>query len=301
MTTNDGDIDRMESAVLAALADEDAPTWATPDDLSRISLEALIADNTLGRTLASRGTIRLTGEGVTESSARASEVTRVMTGFQRLATAVGAAQQGDKALGRQPNAEVRRRTDLLLMASPSPGSIILALTPATSPIAETSHPGGRVGMFAELETDDQLLDTAIGAAIEVFAAGNNIGPTPTDSQFVQQLGEMGPRTASTVRDLSKTLNRAGFDIEIDWQQPDRATRRVKVSAATAAHIAATVENANLDEQPCNWSANTSPSAPCNPGSSAKTTESPSPSNSAASAKTRYADSESACAYASTRS
>jgi hypothetical protein len=66
---------------------------------------------------------------------------------------------------------------------------------------------------------------------------------------VQQLGEMGPRTASAVRDLSKTLTRAGFDIEIDWQQPARTTRRVKVSAAAAAHIAATVENANLDEQP----------------------------------------------------
>jgi hypothetical protein len=104
-------------------------------------------------------------------------------------------------------------------------------------------------MFAELETDNQLLDTAIGAAIDVFATGNDIGPSPTESAFVQQLGEMGPRTASAVRDLSKTLNRAGFDIEIDWQQPARATRQVKVSAAAAAHIAATVENASLDEEP----------------------------------------------------
>ncbi|PND54377.1 hypothetical protein CRM90_28335 [Mycobacterium sp. ENV421] len=39
------------------------------------------------------------------------------------------------------------------------------------------------------------------------------------------------------------------DFEIDWQQPARTTQRIKVSAATAAHIAATVENANLDEQP----------------------------------------------------
>ena len=60
---------------------------------------------------------------------------------------------------------------------------------------------------------------------------------------------MGPRTASAVRDLSKTLDRAGFDVDIDWQQPFRATRRVTVSATAAAYIAATVENANLDEQP----------------------------------------------------
>jgi hypothetical protein len=172
-----------------------------------------------------------------------------MTGFQRLATAVGAAQQGDKTLGRQPNADVRRRTDLLLQASPGPGSIVLTLTPVTSPITETGHADGKVGMFTELETQDQLLDTAIGAAIDMFAAGNDIGPNPDQSRFVQQLTVMGPRTASAVRDLSKTLDRARFDVEIDWQQPSRATRRVKVSATTAAYIAATVENASLDEQP----------------------------------------------------
>lgn len=249
MTTSEDDIDRMEAAILAAMADDDAPAWSTPDDLSRISVEALIARDTLGRTLPSRGNIRISGDGVTGVSARVSEVARVMTGFQRLATAVGAAQQGDKTLGRQPNADVRRRTDLLLRASPGPGSIILTVTPATSPITETGYTGGRVGMFAELETEDQLLDAAVGAAIDVFAAGNGIGPSPSESRFVQQLAEMGPRTASAVRDLSKTLDRAGFDIEIDWQQPARSTRRVTVSATAAAYIAATVENANLDEQP----------------------------------------------------
>ncbi|MBV8180831.1 MAG: hypothetical protein JO045_18940 [Mycobacterium sp.] len=239
----------MEAAILAAMADDDSPAWTTPDDLSRISVEALIADDTLGRTLPSRGNIRISGDGVTGASARVTEVARVIAGFQRLATAVGAAQEGDKTLGRQPNADVRRRTDLLLRASPGPGSIILTVTPATSPITETGHTGGRIGMFAELETDDQLLDTAIGAAIDVFAAGNEIGPSPAESRFVQQLADMGPRTASAVRDLSKTLERAGFDVEIDWQQPARTTRRVTVSASAAAYIAATVENANLDEQP----------------------------------------------------
>jgi hypothetical protein len=249
MTTSEDDIDRMEAAILAAMASDQSPTWTTPDDLSRMSIEALTADDdALGRTRASRGNIRITGEGVNGTSARVSEVARLMTGFQRLATAVGAAQQGDKSLGRQPSVDVRRRTDLLLAASPGPGSIVLTLTPATSPVTETGHQDGKVGMFAELETDEQLLDTAIGAAIDVFAAGNDIGPRPTESLFVRELAQMGPRTASAVRDLSKTLDRAGFDIEIDWQQPEHTTRRVTVSAAAAAYIAATVEKANLDEQ-----------------------------------------------------
>ncbi|EIC64884.1 hypothetical protein OUW_13530 [Mycobacteroides abscessus M93] len=243
----------MAAAIVAAMtgpdADTQVPDWSTPDDLARIGIEAMIAADPLGRTLASQGNIRITGDGVTGSSARVNDVARVMTGFQRLATAVGAAQQGDKTLGRQANADVKRRTDLLLTAGPGPGSIILTVTPRTSPIAETGHTGGKVGMFAELETHDQMLDTAVATAIDVFTAGNDIGPAPQDSAFVRQLGDMGPRTASAVRDLAKTLDRAQFDVEIAWRQPSRATRRVTVTATAAAHMAATVEHTNLDEQP----------------------------------------------------
>lgn len=46
---------------------------------------------------------------------------------------------------------------------------------------------------------------------------------------------------------AKTLDRAQFDVEITWRQPSRNTRRVADTAA--AHMAATVEHANLDEQP----------------------------------------------------
>jgi hypothetical protein len=60
---------------------------------------------------------------------------------------------------------------------------------------------------------------------------------------------MGPRTASAVRDLVKTLERAAFDIDTDWKQPSRSTRRVSITAQAAAQMAYVVEHANLDEQP----------------------------------------------------
>ncbi|WP_133176272.1 hypothetical protein [Mycobacteroides abscessus] len=66
---------------------------------------------------------------------------------------------------------------------------------------------------------------------------------------MHQLGDLGPRTASAVRDLAKALDRAEFDVEIDWEQPSRPTLRVTVTAATARHMAAVVEYASLDEQP----------------------------------------------------
>ncbi|WP_234791067.1 hypothetical protein [Mycolicibacterium wolinskyi] len=102
MAIADDDLDRMEAAIVAAMSapgiDERVPDWTTADDLSRIGIEALTDSDPLGRALASRGNVRITGDGVTGSSAKVNEVARVMTGFQRLATAVGAAQAGDKAL-----------------------------------------------------------------------------------------------------------------------------------------------------------------------------------------------------------
>lgn len=249
MTSSDDELDRLEAALLAAVDDPEfaatLPKWATAEDLSRIGIESMGDGDPIGRTLGSQGRIRISGDGVTGSAARVTEVARVMTGFQRLATAVGASQAGDKALGRKPNADIKRRTELLLTTSPGPGSIILAFAPVVAPSEEVGDPG----MLEEFETDDQMLDNAVGAAIDVFSAGNDIGPEPEQSAFVHQLADMGPRTASAVRDLAKTLDRASFDVDIDWKQPSRTTRRVSVTARAAGHMADVVEHANLDEQP----------------------------------------------------
>lgn len=217
MTTSDEELDRMEAAILTGIADPEiaasVPDWTAPDDPTRIGIDTMIATDRFGRAVSSRGNIRITGDGVIGHSAKANDIARIVTGFQRLATALGASGIGDKELGKQANADVRRRTDLLLTAAPGPGSIILTFAPALSFIDEAGAPG----MILELETDEQMLDTAIGAAVDVFTAGNEIGASPDDSAFVTKLGDLGPRSASAVRDLAKTLDRAGFDIEVDWQ------------------------------------------------------------------------------------
>lgn len=114
-----------------------------------------------------------------------------MAGFQRLATAVGVAQQGDKALGHQLDADIRRRTDLLLRSPPGAGSIILTLTPATSPIAETGHDGGKVGMFAELSKLKAVARHRNRYGDRCVQRRQRHRTQPAPLGFVQQLTEMG--------------------------------------------------------------------------------------------------------------
>lgn len=128
-----------------------------------------------------------------------------MAGFQRLATAVGVAQQGDKALGHQLDADIRRRTDLLLRSPPGAGSIIL-----TSPRDLTdrrNRPRRRKGRHVRrtLETEGQLLDTATGTAIDVFSAANDIGPSPHH----WALCNSSPRWAAYCLSPTRSVQNAG--------------------------------------------------------------------------------------------
>lgn len=247
MATSQDDIDRMQ----AAMTDDDTPAWSTPDDLSRIS-----------------------GDGVT-GAARVSEVAGVVAGFQRLATAVGVTQQGDKAPGRQPNADVRRRTDLPLRSPPGHGSIILTVTLPTSPIRRR-RPRRRQGRHVRRDrTEDQLLDTAIGAAIDVFSAANDVGPSPHNRASCKQLAEMGPRIASALRDLSKTLDRPLRHRNRLAETIARQPPRHGVVNCSRLHRLHRRKRPTSMSNPCTSSANISPSTPSPAGSSSKTTETPS--------------------------
>ncbi|AFC42720.1 MULTISPECIES: hypothetical protein [Mycobacterium] len=75
MATSGDDVDRMQAAILAAMMDHDTSALSTrDDDLSRISVAALVADDALGRTVSSRDDIRIRGDGVTGVSGGCSKL-----------------------------------------------------------------------------------------------------------------------------------------------------------------------------------------------------------------------------------
>jgi hypothetical protein len=49
-----------------------------------------------------------------------------------------------------------------------------------------------------------------------------------------------------VRDFTRQLHRSGFDIDVEWRQPNRPTRRVHLAAGAAGLIAAAIESSQLD-------------------------------------------------------
>lgn len=217
--------------------------WATAADLSRISVEAMTSPETLGRTSISTGSLRLTGDAVKVSMASMEAVGDLMTKWQRLVTAIGGSKRGFTGLRGRMNGGVIASTKLMLNAGPSQGSVILDFQPAMLPQNELS-PDGEVGAFDEPDT--QLVDESIAEAISIMKNAVALGVTSDGSEFLGEVAGLGPRTASALSELAKALDSAGFDMDLEWLQPNHPSLRVHVVQAVARQIVQVVTSQELD-------------------------------------------------------
>ncbi|MDH6199025.1 hypothetical protein M2272_005692 [Mycobacterium frederiksbergense] len=248
MASDERDVKAIEDLIVRAY-DGRQPGWQTADDVARMSFEALVTEDEIARSLPSLGMLRLSGPGVTVHSAPLSDVTRILQGLQRVATAVAASAVGDTELGRQASTAVSNQTRLLISGSPAPGSLVFNISPEMSAVAEVREADGSVSMFREEKDDDQQIDKAMIRAIDVIGAGINLPPVPDDSEFLGDIAELGPRVASSIRDFARGLHRYGFDLDLEWRQPRRPTHRVHLGTHSADRIASVIESSHLDVEP----------------------------------------------------
>ena len=189
-------------------------TWTDADDLGRMSVEAMIRQREDVRDLASRGSVRLTGAGVVGHSAPLDDVGAVATSWQRCITAVGASLEGVRTSFGQIPREVVQRTRLTLTAAPSTGSIQLDLAPEANPLRETS----KDGQMVVYDTPRPIADLASETLIALLDQAARTGPDGDDLGDV--IRRLGPRVASHVRRLADVLDKAHFDLDVTWSEPN---------------------------------------------------------------------------------
>jgi hypothetical protein len=217
-------------------------TWRTPDDLSRRSVEAMVASGD-GARLPSHGFLHLTGPGVSGSSALMDDVARLMSGFQRLVTAWGASLEGITTLRGKINNAVKARTRLRLIAGVAPGSVVLNITPDMPP-AEELAPDGQEAMIDQPVS--QRLDLVLEQVATLVGQASAIGPDATGSEVVKTIRELGPRTASSLRSLTDSLSSGGFDLDVEWAEPNKPTYRGSITAVDAGRVSKVIAGRELD-------------------------------------------------------
>jgi len=231
---------------LLAAAGSDVPdaTWQEPGDLGRMSMEAMIAaQGGDARDGASKGSLRLHGVGVLGNAIELDEAGQIATLWQRTVQAVGGAIEGSRsAMGRLP-IDIVRRTQLLLDASPVPGSVVLNLTPKAAPDLETT-PNGMRRLF---DTPRPLADRASEQVISLLSQAADPQLDQLEA-FSEELRQLGPRVATSVRALATALNRAHVDVDVVWVEPEEPTRRTSLSATNAGWLSDFVAGRQLDAE-----------------------------------------------------
>jgi len=220
--------------------------WIDAEDLSRLSLDAMRAENSVVRRVTSSGSLRLTGAGVTGHSAVMDDVADTMRHFQRLVLATGLAQAGHRSLRGQPSPDVVAKTKLKLDGAPMPGSLVLAFVPSVAPMEELTKNGHE---DITNPTSHQAVDVAVSDALGLLNEAQLLGPDADETNFLGHLTALGPRVASTLRDFTKTLVSSEFEPEIRWMKPNERALRSRLTLSQLSYLQKIVTSRELAKEP----------------------------------------------------
>ncbi|KUG54980.1 hypothetical protein [Kocuria palustris] len=213
---------------LAAVPESDVPQWSNAEDLARLSIEAH------GRQMGaprgrSRGALRLHGGGVAGHAASFTDVGRLMTTWQNFVSAVDASRDGHVGVRGKLPASILSRSQLDVVSSPSPGSLVLTFEPHVQPNEELDESPVLEGFD---QPEEQAIDTSMALAVDLLAQASQQGLEAT-APWVTTAREMGQRVCSTLSHLTEETSSSDLDLDVSWAQPNRPTRRAAVTASTS--------------------------------------------------------------------
>ena len=221
------------------------PEWKTADEASRISVETFAA-NLRGDALArSTGRIRLAERGGDSHSALLESVGQVQIAFQRAIRGVAAGLEGVRAVvGRLP-AEIVQLTNLRLIASPLPGSIVLQVQPDVEP-ADVAYPDGQMSLDP---ARDSLVDRSAVELIDFLTETLDLLTIVDSGALEARLSNLGPRAASSIKSFADAVAASSFDVDLSWDRSTQATVRAHVDSASAEWLSALISGSQLDAEP----------------------------------------------------
>lgn len=164
---------------------------------------------------------------------------RVIGKFQDLVTAIGAHLTSTPESGKIP-AHVRSATNLLVLASPLPGSVQIELTPDT-PGIDVAEPKGEP-LVRDTEAARPLADKAAEAALDLMAV-----PEGADlEEWAVRVSAQGGRSARALRKLMDSVSRADVTMDAKWHEPGAPTSHVAVTSDDAGRASRAITNRQLD-------------------------------------------------------
>lgn len=237
---------------LKGLGYDDSVEYDVPEsasDAAMAGVQAFVREHSDEPQPESIGVIHITGPNVKDNSAPVRSVGTLLTAIQDGVDAVGAAIMGKISLSGALPAAITGRTELSLVASPLPGSVVIQVAPTLDRMADL-YPKEQGTALFDVEKEIGAEPLADQAFTEFSTLIKELGEEdPYKKNFVEHLTGLGPRVASNMKSFCDSVDKGGVDVSFEWSQPGRGSDSSFISHASAKNAVTVIENANIENQP----------------------------------------------------
>lgn len=236
---------------LASLGFDPDTTYAVPEnpaDAALVGVNGFIREHSAGDEPASIGLIHITGPSVKEHSAPLKAVGNLLAALQDGVDAIGASLQGVMTSSGTLPFSVTGRTQLSMVASPMPGSVVIQVAPTLDRMDDL-YPDGKEQALFDLEEEigaRPLADMAFDEFSSLIKDLDAEGPDKTD--FLDRLTDYGPRVASTMKTFCDSVDKGALDVGFEWEEPGREPEISNLSHEAAKHASTIIQNANIESE-----------------------------------------------------
>ena len=217
-----------------------------PADAALAGVAAFMQEHASDEEPSSVGVIHITGPSILGNSAPVKAVGNLLTSIQNAVDAIGASLMGNRSAGGLIPATITGRTEMSLIASPMPGSVVIQVAPSLARMDDL-YPEGP-GLF-DVETEADTRPLADQAFIEFSTLiGELREDSPDDSKFVDHLTDLGPRVATAMKGFYESVGKGALDLEFEWTEPNRQVETANISFNRAEHAAKVIASANIENE-----------------------------------------------------
>lgn len=224
--------------------DESYDVPAKPVEASNASLQAFLeqAGNESDRSICS---IHLTGSGVKQNSIPLESLSKFVAAFQAGIEAIGGALTGHISISGSLPSDIVARTQMNMVGSPLPGSIILRVEPSISRLDDLKPNGDTL-----FELDEMGIEPLADQAFEQFSSLLNelACEGPDKEEFVHHLTDLGPRVANRIKEFCEAVDKSNVDAEFTWRDPGKDVETAAISYTFAKHAISVIDAANIETQ-----------------------------------------------------
>lgn len=237
--------------LLSSLGYDSDATYSVPEnpaDAALMSVNAFVKEHSPSGASSSIGVIHITGPSVKEHSAPLKAVGNLLSALQDGVDAVGASIKGIVTSAGSLPSDVTGRTQLSMIASPMPGSVVIQVSPTLGRDVDL-YPEGREQSLFDIEEEidaHPLADMAFGEFSSLIRDLNIEEPNKT--AFLERLTDCGPRVASTMQAFCESIEKGALDVDFEWTEPGSDLETSRITHEAARYATVLIRNANITSE-----------------------------------------------------